>query len=105
MQKGMQLFYADVRNSIKEKKNNMRKIFTKEEAQKLDGLDAVHVWRDLNWSPSHCNVFIWKIYGTRLDVYGLHQKNVGLTWDTYGTEWLLSTPNNSYDKRNKICFQ
>lgn len=83
----------------------MKKIFTKEEAQKLYGFDAVHVWNDLDSSPVHYNVFIWKIYSTRLDVYGLYHKNIGLTWDTYGTKWLLSTPNNSYDKCNNITIE
>lgn len=88
----------------------MKKIFTKEEAQKLEFADAVHLWTYLdeinNQSYySHWNVTIWEIYGTRLDVNGLHRKNIGLTWDTYGTKWLLSTPNNSYTKRGNIAVE
>lgn len=87
----------------------MKRIFTKEEAQKLEFADAVHVWMKIdneltiaNW---HWNCFIWKIYRTRLDVNGLSQKDWGLTWDTYGTKWLLSTPNNSYTKRSNITVE
>ena len=88
----------------------MKKIFTKEEAQKLEFSDAIHVWMQLydihNESYyTHWNAFIWKIYGTRLDLHGLSQRNWGLTWDTYGTKWVLSTPNNSYDKRNNITIE
>ena len=88
----------------------MKKIFTKEEAQKLEFADAVHVWMRLydihNKSYyTHWNAFIWKIYGTRLDLHGLSKRDWGLTWNTYGTKWLLSTPINSYDNRNNISVE
>lgn len=87
----------------------MKKIFTKEEAQNLKFADAVHVWMKLKdvyrtHYSEHWNAFIWKIYGTRLDLNGLSKKDWGLTWDTYGTKWLLSTPINSYDNKNNITI-
>lgn len=88
----------------------MKKIFTKEEAQKLEFADAVHLWVYLDEinndrNDEHWNCFIWKIYKTRLDVHGLSKKNWGLNWDTYGTKWILSTSNNSYDKKNNITIE
>lgn len=85
----------------------MKKIFTKEEAQKLNEVDAVHLWMNLydindKHYEKHWNVTIWCVYSTRLDVNGLERKNNHLTWDTYGINWILSTPNNSYDKHNNI---
>lgn len=84
----------------------MKRIFTKEEAQKLKDQDCVCLWEITNLSLKiyySKNVIVWRIYGTRMDVDGYGTRlDHNLRWETYGTKWLLSTPNNSYTKRSNI---
>lgn len=79
----------------------MGKIFSKKEAMELQCGDVFCLWRCLDTNrPEHFNLIAYNQYSTRLDVYGASRKNLGLRYDKYGISWIVSTPNNSYQKNN-----